>query len=81
MVIERTIHTQVILPIELYRAISRKAQTNGTSVSHEIVDMLSSSLARGPNELEREFDSLEEERSRNLLDLDSIIDLETTKDE
>jgi hypothetical protein len=35
----QTINTQITLPIELYQAIAKLAQTNGQSVSGEIVSL------------------------------------------
>jgi hypothetical protein len=74
MVIDRKLSTQVTLPVGLYRAIARKAQINDRSVSNEIVELLASSLARVPNELEREFESLEAERERNVANLEESIE-------
>jgi DNA polymerase III delta subunit len=74
MVIDRKLNTQVTLPVELYRAIARKAQINDRSVSNEIVELLASALARGPNELEREFESLEAEREKSTITLEESLE-------
>ena len=49
-----TISTQVTLPIELYQAITQRAQGHGKSVNSEIVALLIS-LLEDSDELPQEF--------------------------
>jgi hypothetical protein len=69
----QTIDTQITLPIELYQAIAKLAQTNGQSVSGEIVSLLTPLLIEKANELDREFEAWEAASDEDWLNMEATL--------
>ncbi len=55
MALSETISTQVPIPLALYQAIAQRAQSQGVSITHEILQVLSGSV---------EMDHLTDEMAR-----------------
>lgn len=73
MDIVKTIDTQVALPIELYQAIVQQAQEHRTSVSGEIVALLTCILMQSSTDLTQEFDAWEAASDEDWLSLEASL--------
>jgi hypothetical protein len=69
----KTVNTQIVLPIELYEAIVRRAGAYGHSVSGEIVSLLTPVLMTLPSELEREFADWEAASDEDWLTMNTLL--------
>ncbi|MBW4422510.1 MAG: hypothetical protein KME13_25410 [Myxacorys californica WJT36-NPBG1] len=67
------INAQVSLPATLYRAIEQRAQTRGSSVSHEIVSLLASSLGLETDSLDHEFALWEAASDEDWLSMEAML--------
>lgn len=67
----KTISTQVTLPIEVYQAISQRAQARGKSVNNEIVELLITLLDSA--ELAQEFADWEAASDEDWLNLEATL--------
>ena len=73
MEISEKIEAQVALPKELYRAIQRRAQAHGCSVSNEIATLLTTSLEMGMEQLAEEFAAWEAASDEDWLDMEAML--------
>jgi hypothetical protein len=66
MALSETISTQIPIPLALYQAIAQRAQSQGVSITHEILQVLSGSVEMDglTDEIER-WEAASDEDYRN----------------
>ena len=66
-----TIPTQIPIPVSLYDTIAQRAQTQGHSITHEILSLLTASLQM--DELRREITAWESASDEDWLNLEASL--------
>ncbi|MGK7929313.1 MAG: hypothetical protein AB4290_29420 [Spirulina sp.] len=77
----QTIEAHISLPTDLYHAIAKQARANRQSFSQEIVDLLTHSLIKVPDNLEGEFIAWETASDEDWLAMEAILTSEEKLDD